>query len=159
MGCLIDDEFATLFIAARACSTCGSAEKHNQTALLYRQRITCIKLRMQQGREAKARRGELGRVLAPGYVMDADQRIVLDDRGRAVHATLCRIAMDNRAVLNIGPCTDADEIDVGTQHAIVPDAGPRPDLDRTGGSRHLRHELSGTGRQIEAELVMASASA
>ena len=33
-----------------------------------------LKLRMQQGREAKARRGELGRMLAPGYVMDADQR-------------------------------------------------------------------------------------
>ena len=31
-----------------------------------------LKLRMQQGREAKARRGELGRMLAPGYVMDAD---------------------------------------------------------------------------------------
>ena len=37
-----------------------------------------LKLRMQQGREAKARRGELGRALAPGYVMDADQRIVKD---------------------------------------------------------------------------------
>jgi DNA invertase Pin-like site-specific DNA recombinase len=37
-----------------------------------------LKLRMQQGREAKARRGELGRMLAPGYVMDADQRIVKD---------------------------------------------------------------------------------
>ncbi|MGL6113034.1 MAG: hypothetical protein ACRC2B_23315, partial [Rubrivivax sp.] len=37
-----------------------------------------LKLRMQQGREAKARRGELGRMLAPGYVMDVDQRIVKD---------------------------------------------------------------------------------
>jgi DNA invertase Pin-like site-specific DNA recombinase len=37
-----------------------------------------LKLRMQQGREAKARRGELGRMLAPGYVMDADLRIVKD---------------------------------------------------------------------------------
>ena len=35
-----------------------------------------LKLRMQQGREAKAKRGELGRALAPGYVMDASQSIV-----------------------------------------------------------------------------------
>jgi len=37
-----------------------------------------LKLRTQQDCEAKARRGELGRVLASGYVMDADQRIVKD---------------------------------------------------------------------------------
>ena len=43
-----------------------------------------LKLRMQQGREAKARRGELGRVLAPGYVMDANQRIVKDPNLRAL---------------------------------------------------------------------------
>ena len=35
-----------------------------------------LKLRMQQGREAKAKRGELGRALAPGYAMDASQSIV-----------------------------------------------------------------------------------
>lgn len=45
-----------------------------------------LKLRMQQGREAKARRGELGRVLAPGYVMDADQRIVKDPNLRVQQA-------------------------------------------------------------------------
>jgi len=45
-----------------------------------------LKLRMQQGREAKARRGELGRMLAPGYVMDADQRIVKDPNLRVQQA-------------------------------------------------------------------------
>jgi len=45
-----------------------------------------LKLRMQQGREAKARRGELGRALAPGYVMDADQRIVKDSNLRVQQA-------------------------------------------------------------------------
>lgn len=37
-----------------------------------------LKLRLQQGREAKAKRGELGRCLAPGYVMDPAERIVKD---------------------------------------------------------------------------------
>ena len=37
-----------------------------------------LKLRLQQGREAKAKRGELGRCLAPGYVMDPAGRIVKD---------------------------------------------------------------------------------
>jgi DNA invertase Pin-like site-specific DNA recombinase len=45
-----------------------------------------LKLRMQQGREAKARRGELGRMLAPGYVMDADQRIAKDPNLRVQQA-------------------------------------------------------------------------
>jgi len=45
-----------------------------------------LKLRMQQSREAKARRGELGRMLAPGYVMDADQRIVKDPNLRVQQA-------------------------------------------------------------------------
>jgi len=45
-----------------------------------------LKLRMQQGREAKARRGELGRMLAPGYVMDADQRVVKDPNLRVQQA-------------------------------------------------------------------------
>jgi DNA invertase Pin-like site-specific DNA recombinase len=45
-----------------------------------------LKLRMQQGREAKAKRGELGRMLAPGYVMDADQRIVKDPNLRVQQA-------------------------------------------------------------------------
>ena len=45
-----------------------------------------LKLRMQQGREAKARRGELGRCLAPGYVMDATQRIVKDPNLRVQEA-------------------------------------------------------------------------
>ena len=37
-----------------------------------------LKLRLQHGREAKARRGELGRCLAPGYVTDATGCIVKD---------------------------------------------------------------------------------
>jgi DNA invertase Pin-like site-specific DNA recombinase len=37
-----------------------------------------LKLRLQHGREAKAKRGELGRCLAPGYVMDATTGIVKD---------------------------------------------------------------------------------
>ena len=45
-----------------------------------------LKLRMQHGREAKAKRGELGRALAPGYVMDANQRIVKDPNLRVQEA-------------------------------------------------------------------------
>ncbi len=37
-----------------------------------------LTLRLQQGREAKAKRGALGRALAPGYVMDANKCIVKD---------------------------------------------------------------------------------
>lgn len=49
-------------------------------------KLCTLKLRMQQGREAKARRGELGRVLAPGYEMDTDQRIVKDPNLRVQQA-------------------------------------------------------------------------
>ena len=40
--------------------------------------LSTLKLRLQQGREAKAKRGELGRCLAPGYVMDAAGQLVKD---------------------------------------------------------------------------------
>ena len=40
--------------------------------------LQTLKLRLQQGREAKAKRGELGRLLAPGYVHDASGQIVKD---------------------------------------------------------------------------------
>ena len=40
--------------------------------------LSTLKLRLQQGREAKAKRGELGRCLAPGYVMDAADQLVKD---------------------------------------------------------------------------------
>ena len=40
--------------------------------------LKTLKLRLQQGREAKAKRGELGRLLAPGYVTDAAGEIVKD---------------------------------------------------------------------------------
>ena len=45
-----------------------------------------LKLRMQQGREAKAKRGALGRALAPGYVMDANKCIVKDPNLRVQDA-------------------------------------------------------------------------
>lgn len=40
--------------------------------------LKTLKLRLQQGREAKARRGELGRCLPPGYVTDLTGKIVKD---------------------------------------------------------------------------------
>lgn len=40
--------------------------------------LKTLKLRLQQGREAKAQRGELGRCLAPGYVTDSLGQIVKD---------------------------------------------------------------------------------
>ena len=40
--------------------------------------LNTLKLRLQQGREAKAKRGELGRRLAPGYVMDPMGQSVKD---------------------------------------------------------------------------------
>jgi hypothetical protein len=45
-----------------------------------------LKVRLQHGREAKARRGELGRCLAPGYVFDAAGRIVKDPNLRVQEA-------------------------------------------------------------------------
>ena len=45
-----------------------------------------LKLRLQHGREAKARRGELGRCLAPGYVTDATGGIVKDPNLRVQEA-------------------------------------------------------------------------
>jgi DNA invertase Pin-like site-specific DNA recombinase len=45
-----------------------------------------LKLRLQHGREAKARRGELGRCLAPGYVFDAAGCIVKDPNLRVQEA-------------------------------------------------------------------------
>jgi DNA invertase Pin-like site-specific DNA recombinase len=40
--------------------------------------LKTLKLRLQQGREAKARRGELGRCLPPGYVTDLTGKVVKD---------------------------------------------------------------------------------
>lgn len=45
-----------------------------------------LKVRLQKGREAKAKRGDLGRCLAPGYVLDATSRIVKDPNLRVQEA-------------------------------------------------------------------------
>ena len=45
--------------------------------------LNVLKLRMQQGKEAKARRGELYGTIAPGYVRDGDQ-LVLDPNKRCL---------------------------------------------------------------------------
>ena len=47
--------------------------------------LNVLKLRMQQGKEAKARRGELFCMIAPGYVRDGD-RLVLDPNKRVQDA-------------------------------------------------------------------------
>jgi DNA invertase Pin-like site-specific DNA recombinase len=48
--------------------------------------LKTLKFRLQQGREAKAKRGELGRCLAPGYVTDALGQIVQDPNLRVQEA-------------------------------------------------------------------------
>ena len=48
--------------------------------------LKTLKLRLQQGREAKAKRGELGRLLSPGYVTDAAGQIVKDPNLRVQEA-------------------------------------------------------------------------
>jgi DNA invertase Pin-like site-specific DNA recombinase len=48
--------------------------------------LKTLKFRLQQGREAKAKRGELGRCLAPGYVTDALGQIVKDPNLRVQEA-------------------------------------------------------------------------
>ena len=48
--------------------------------------LNTLKLRLQHGREAKAKRGELGRCLAPGYVMDPVGQIVKDPNLRVQQA-------------------------------------------------------------------------
>jgi protocatechuate 3,4-dioxygenase beta subunit len=45
--------------------------------------LKTLKFRLQQGREAKAQRGELGRLLAPGYVMDPTGKPVRRSNGNA----------------------------------------------------------------------------
>ena len=40
--------------------------------------LKVLKMRMQAGMEAKARRGELARLLAPGYVRDGTGTVVKD---------------------------------------------------------------------------------
>jgi len=48
--------------------------------------LKTLKLRLQQGREAKAKRGELGRCLAPGYVADSLGQILKDPNLRVQEA-------------------------------------------------------------------------
>jgi len=48
--------------------------------------LKTLKFRLQQGREAKAKRGELGRCLAPGYVWDMTGQIVKDPNQRVQQA-------------------------------------------------------------------------
>lgn len=48
--------------------------------------LATLKHRLQHGREAKAKRGELGRCLAPGYVMDPIGQIVKDPNLRVQEA-------------------------------------------------------------------------
>src|SRR5262252_5613804 len=48
--------------------------------------LTVLHRRLQQGTEAKARRGELVRLLPPGYVRDASGQIVKDPDQRVQHA-------------------------------------------------------------------------
>lgn len=48
--------------------------------------LKTLKFRLQQGREAKARRGELGRCLAPGYVADPAGQILKDPNLRVQEA-------------------------------------------------------------------------
>ncbi len=48
--------------------------------------LKTLKFRLQQGREAKAQRGELGRCLAPGYVADLNGQIVKDPNLRVQEA-------------------------------------------------------------------------
>jgi hypothetical protein len=48
--------------------------------------LKTLKFRLQQGREAKAQRGELGRCLAPGYVADLAGQIVKDPNLRVQEA-------------------------------------------------------------------------
>ena len=48
--------------------------------------LNTLKLRLQHGREAKAKRGELGRCLAPGYVRDPLGHFVKDPNLRVQQA-------------------------------------------------------------------------
>jgi DNA invertase Pin-like site-specific DNA recombinase len=55
--------------------------------------LKVLKMRMQQGKESKARRGELGFRLPPGYIRDATGKIVLDpdERVRSAIALVFRV--------------------------------------------------------------------
>src|SRR3546814_2564980 len=58
----------------------------------------------------------------------ADQHILSDDRRIAFGAVRHRpVAMDDAAVLDVAAGADADLVDVGAQHAIIPDADIRAD--------------------------------
>jgi hypothetical protein len=60
----------------------------------------------------------------------ADQHLLADQgRQAGLVAGARRIDVDDAAVLEVGPSADADAVDVAAQHAIVPDARFRADLD------------------------------
>ena len=59
----------------------------------------------------------------------ADQGIVFDDRWKADHATLVRVAVDDCAILNIAARADAYRIHIPAQHTIIPDACAFADFD------------------------------
>ena len=67
-----------------------------------------------------------------------DGHVIAEDagKGHAVH-------MQDRAVLDIRPRADPDEIGVAAQHAVEPDARPCPDLDIAHDHRRRRHPGAG----------------
>src|SRR3546814_5369136 len=74
----------------------------------------------------------------------ADQHLLADQRGMALgFARLGRIAVHDAAVLDVATRADADAVHIAPDHAVIPAARPRPDLDIADKARPGRNEGGG----------------
>ena len=84
----------------------------------------------------------------------ADQHIIADQRRKTLGLAGARaVAMDDAAILHVGARADDDAVDVGTDHAIVPDARIRADLDIADDAASRRDEgavMNARGLAVQA---------
>ena len=74
----------------------------------------------------------------------ADQHILANDRREALGPLgLGAVNMHHRAILDIAARADDDAVDIGAQHAVIPDAGIRTDLYIANNAASRRDEGAG----------------
>src|SRR5690606_26674 len=69
-----------------------------------------------------------------------DQGVLADQRGQARIASLTVFDMDYGSVLHVAARADDDTVEITAQHAVVPNARVRPDLDVADQPRPRRDE-------------------
>lgn len=79
---------------------------------------------------AQADKGAVFQCCAVQHHHMTDQSVVANYSGVSIRCDRIRaVAVDGRAILNIAARTDADEVYISTNHAIIPYARFRADLD------------------------------